>query len=1036
MAPFHRRLVVLAAVAALSASGWLTVATAQDGEAAAVQSFRPRHVSADVAASRLNQRLKAEKIEAEVLVDARANSVLLRGSPEAQRQATRAWLSIDQPAKAEARVVLQGGVSGERRETLPLEKADPAQVKEIIRLLNALPVTAKGKRFEFIAQPQPAEGAQPPPGDEPPAEEMPAEEEPRLPRGQLRIDIDEPTGRITIIGPREEVDRAIKLIRDLTEQARLGKPEIEILRLRHISDRAVGDLLTQIYDQVFGSRTARVTFTPLVRPNALLLIGPRESVDAVRELVEKLDQPVAPASQLRVFSLRHISATDAEATVRAFFVDQAAGGTAAPAPAGTQTSGLGTRVSVVAEVRSNALIVQGSPRDLAEVGELLRRIDVIDTPATSEVRVFRLRNALAEELAPVLQQAVTGQGGTTGGGGQGQPATQGAGTSGTQTTPRSTSLRLLQIDGQTRRIVESGILSDVRISADTRGNAIVVRGPSTSMDLIGALIDQLDQLPGAAASIKVFTLENGDAQTLINSLQQLFGQPTTGQGGGGGGAAAFNLPIISGGGENSLVPLRFALDQRTNSIIASGALGDLEVVERILLRLDESDVRRRKTTVYRLRNAPAADVSNAINQFLQNQRLLQQQIGQGLTSQVEQIEREVVVVPELVSNSLLVSATPRYYEEIKRIVEDLDRRPPMVVIQCLIAEVTLNNTDEFGVELGLQDSTLFHRGIPGTGFNFNTTNPLPNQSTFGENVLAPQGLTNFGVGRGNSTLGYGGLVLSASSDTVSLLIRALQQANRIQVLSRPQVQTLDNQAGFVQVGARVPYVTSSNQTQFGIQNAITFQNVGILLQVVPRTSPDGLIVMQISAEKSQLSSDAEGVPTFISSSGQVIKSPQIFINTAQTVVSAQSGQTVMLGGLITNSREQETRRTPYISDIPVLGRLFRYDREVNKKTELLLIMTPYIVRSEEDIERINVRESERMNWCLADVAAVHGEMPWAKGTGPWNKNKTPVIFPDADPTARTAPTEEVPPPAGARENRFEPVERDPTPDGVFEQQPR
>src|SRR5262249_33011919 len=151
----------------------------------------------------------------------------------------------------------------------------------------------------------------------------------------------------------------------------------------------------------------------------------------------------------------------------------------------------------------------------------------------------------------------------------------------------------------------------------------------------------------------------------------------------------------------------------------------------------------------------------------------------------------------------------------------------------------------------------------------------------------------------------------------------------------------------------VPYVTSSSQTNFGIQNQVSFQNVGILLQVIPRTSPDGLIVMQISAEKSQLSSDAEGVPTFISSTGQIIRSPQIFIDTAQTVVSAQSGQTVILGGLITTNRSQETRRTPYLSDIPALGRLFRYDIETNKRTELLIIMTPNIVRNEEDMERLN-----------------------------------------------------------------------------------
>lgn len=1105
------------------------IASAQEKSIAA-QAFRPKHLSLDAAAARLQDAFRQQQLSAEVLVESKSQQIVVRGAPDALRHATRIWLGVDKPSAGKPEVLFTAGpaqrkqpaaaaatvpaaqgdqpyvlqhiasrdleatlartwkqmqfqpegqesvvsarlpgadravitidhnrqfvrVQGDEKLTaewqkvvaaldsklparnatralVPYQKADPVQIRRAVRLLEMAQRSAR-TGAQSVAQVQP-DGQ--PPLEEEPVEEMPeegmeeepAEEEPRPAVGTgVRIVINEATGQIIIIGRQEDVERVVRLLQDLEQS--VGKPYIEILPLKHISDRAVADLIAQIYDQVFA-RTARVTITPLTKPNALLLIGPQEGVEAVKELVARLDKPVPPSSQLKVFPLKHMNAVDAETIVRNFFVARAPGTDPRPA--------LGTQVNVVAEPRSNSLLVQASARDLAEVGELLRRIDVITTPKVLEVRVFKLRNSLAEDLAPVLQEAVTGEGGTTTGGNQQGQNQQGAQPSGggTAASP-GTAVQMLAVDGQARRIIESGILTDVQITADARANSLVVRGPASSMELIAALIDQLDQLPGQSASIKVFTLDNGDAQTLLNTLQQLFGQATNQ------GANANNIfnqlsPLVSG--DNVLVPLRFSVDQRTNSIIASGAPSDLDVVERILLRLDESDVRRRTTTVYRLRNAPAADVSNAINQFLQNQRQLQQALGQNLVSQVEQIEREVVVVPEQVSNSLLVSATPRYYEEIKKIVEDLDRRPPMVVIQVVIAEVTLSNTDEFGVEWGLQDSLLFSRGLPGIGFNFNNTNPLGNSSTDTREQVAGQALTNFGVGRG-STLGYGGLVLSASNESVSMLIRALQQANRLQVLSRPQVQTLDNQPGFVQVGSRVPYVTSSQQTNFGIQNTTTFENVGLLLQVIPRTSPDGLIVMQISAEKSQLGPEATGVPTFISSTGQVIRSPQILINTAQTVVSAQSGQTVLLGGLITNNREQETRRTPYLSDIPVLGRLFRYDFEINRRTELLIIMTPHIVRNEEDVERINARESERMNWCLSDVANLHGDVSWAKGgNSAWGERISPMIFPDQDPTGRV-PTmgEPVPPPAGAPETRrFEPVEREPTPDGVFEQQPR
>ncbi|MEK6233074.1 MAG: hypothetical protein N2C14_00020, partial [Planctomycetales bacterium] len=273
---------------------------------------------------------------------------------------------------------------------------------------------------------------------------------------------------------------------------------------------------------------------------------------------------------------------------------------------------------------------------------------------------------------------------------------------------KSAVLRFITLDRKGQQRLQSGILTDVRITADPRANAIIVSAPSESLELIDALIRELDRIPAAQAQMKVFTIVNGDASQLTDMLEELFsGQINQGgQGGAGGQQTGFV------DGETSLIPLRFSVDPRTNSIIASGSTTDLLVVEAILLRLDKDDVRQRETTVYRLKNSPASDVAAAVNEFLNTERQVQQ-VQPGLLSPFEQLEREVVVVPEIVSNSLIVSATPRYFEEIRDIVEKLDARPPMVMIQILIAEVALNNTDEFGVELGIQDSILFDRSLLG-----------------------------------------------------------------------------------------------------------------------------------------------------------------------------------------------------------------------------------------------------------------------------------------------------------------------------------
>jgi len=470
-------------------------------------------------------------------------------------------------------------------------------------------------------------------------------------------------------------------------------------------------------------------------------------------------------------------------------------------------------------------------------------------------------------------------------------------------------------------------------------------------------------------------------------------------------------------GESSLVSLRFAVDVRTNSIIASGSLGDLSVIEAILLRLDDAEVRHRQSEVYLLKNAPAADVAAAITEFLSTEQSVLQNTP-GVLGVFEQIEREVVVVAEPVRNALLISATPRFYDEVMALVTKLDEQPPMVVIQVLLAEVQLDNFQEFGVELGLQDSILFDRSLAGVTQDANG-NPIAaagaipgflfNNQQLGNNTAAPSGntggqaLSTFGVGRTNSGLGYGGLVLSASSESVSVLIRALRECRRLEVLSRPQIMTLDNQPAQIQVGQQVSRVTGTSVNSNVQNTSVEDVDVGLILGVVPRITPDGLVVMEIRATKSELGSEAEGTPISVSVTGEILRSPPINITTAETTVATPDGQTVILGGLITKTKASTRRRIPFLSDIPIVRQLFRYDSDGVDRRELLIIMTPHVVRNREDAEAIKQVEAARMHWCLGDVIELHGEIGMRGEGDLWADSETVVVYPDLDPDATALP---------------------------------
>jgi type II secretion system protein D len=835
-------------------------------------------------------------------------------------------------------------------------------------------------------------GAPPPrPDEKNPSQTMP----PRLPLLDSDVEVETLPDLDAIIlrGRPHDVEELRRIIEEIERLSTETQPAIDIVYLNHVSCEALATIIKQVDPELTGGRQGRASAVPLVKPNALLLIGWGEAVKSVKELVRKLDQPVTPETQFRVFRLRHAAAAAAETTIQNLF---------------TKQTGLGPQVKVTADVRTNSLIVQAAPRDLEEVDQLIQRLDQSQGEAVRQVRTFKLKNSLAADVGTVLQAAI------------------GAAKSGS-TTQKNAALELLSVDANGQKLLRAGLLNDVQITSDPRNNALIVVGPAESMELLEALVKQLDT-PSAAAQIKVFRIVNGDATSLVQMLHSLLFSRTTAAG------AMPSAPLAGAEGESTLVPVRFSVDLRTNSIIATGSQSDLAIIEALLLRLDEDKGTQRKTAVCRLKNNRTQDVARSINEFLRSEKQVQQ-TSFGVVNPFQQIESEVVVVPEVVSNALIVSATPRFFNDIMELVEKLDAAPAQVVIQVLIAQITLSNQDEFGIELGLQDSILFDRSLLGNlvtttttsqtstssgvvtqtqqnilgatnqpGYNFNnqplgssgSTQALANPSQVGT-----QGLTNFGVGRTNSTLGYGGLVLSASSDAVSVLIRALQQTSRLEVLSRPQVMTLDNQPAFVQVGQRVPRITGSTITQVGQQNNIVLENVGLILGVTPRISPDGRVVMEVDAENSQLGNIADGIPV-TTSGGVVINSPTINLATAQTTVSAIDGETIIIGGLITKSMSTISRRVPYLSDVPLLGMLFRYDSHDKERNEMLIILTPHIVRSPEDAERVRQMEASRMNWCLCDVNQVHGPAGFSNKP---ESQAAPIIYPDANPRGILTPPE-------------------------------
>lgn len=840
--------------------------------------------------------------------------------------------------------------------------------------------------------------------------------------GDLEIQTLPDLDMIIIRGRDQDVEQLTEIIRELERLSAETIPKIHIYHLQHTHNEAMAEIIGQVEQELVGRRQGRVTVTPLGKPNSLLLIGWGDAVDAVVELINKLDRPVPPESQFAVFHLKHAAVATVQQTVTQFL-------NARPA--------LGPRVQAAVDVRTNSLIVYAAPRDMKEVERLIKEVDVPQSGAVNRARIFRVQNALASDIADTLQQAISASQ-------AGQPG-------------RSAVLELMVVDDEGREILESGMLGEMSITPNLRNNTLIVTGPPGGMGLVEAFIKQLDT-PADRAQIKVFQIENADATNLVSVLRSLLpsqvGQPQV----------ATQIPAAPG--EESLAPLRFTVEVRSNSIIAVGSEGDLQIVEALITRLDESESMDRKNAVYLLKNAPAVDVADAINEFLQSQRTLTA-AEPGQRNPFQDLEREVIVVPEPVSNRLIVSATRRYFDEITQLIEKLDAPPPEVMIRVLIAEVSLGDRDELGVELGLQDSVLFDRSLlgelltttnsrqestesgvvtiteeiiqaatntPGYEFNSNQIGNSGSDKALGNSKeMGGQALSNFALTRTNEEAGFGGLILAASSRNVSVLIRALQEDRELRILSRPVVRTMDNQPSFIQVGQRVPRIVGTTIGNFGQTNQIDQENVGLILAVTPRISPDGRVVMEVDAEKSKVGPEEEGIPVGTSLEGTVIRSPRVDTITAQATVSVANGETVVLGGMIATEKESIERRVPYLGDVPVLGHLFRYDWGDKSRSEMIIIMTPQIIENPADSEQIKQAELARMSWCAADVYDLYGDIGMdfqPNLSTPRAGADTEVIYPDVDPRGEQTQT-----PAGSDSRGRAPAQPNGTPRDAPAQSP-
>ncbi|MDT8410580.1 MAG: type II secretion system secretin GspD, partial [Wenzhouxiangellaceae bacterium] len=287
---------------------------------------------------------------------------------------------------------------------------------------------------------------------------------------------------------------------------------------------------------------------------------------------------------------------------------------------------------------------------------------------------------------------------------------------------------------------------------------------------------------------------------------------------------------------------------------------------------------------------------------------------------------EVQITAVLETNSLLIQASPSDYDAILNAIERLDEEPLQVLIEAQVLVVTLNDQLQYGVSWFLANSQPGDEGFPG----------LP-----GDNFAGSSQASNLQFGAGSNF--FAAIADSVGSDFVSATITALESISDVRTISAPSLMVRNNADARINVGTQVPIQsTSFTGTTDRVFGSTQFLNTGVILEVTPRVNPGGLVYLVVSQEVS-----SPGDPA--------IEGGNPPINTRQinTEVAVQSGQTIVLGGLIEETTQESRSGVPFLQRIPGLGALFRSTTDNISRSETLVLITPTVIENTAKLERIS-----------------------------------------------------------------------------------
>jgi general secretion pathway protein D len=450
--------------------------------------------------------------------------------------------------------------------------------------------------------------------------------------------------------------------------------------------------------------------------------------------------------------------------------------------------------------------------------------------------------------------------------------------------------------------------SSVIVSHVPSGMLIITETLSNIQKIL-SIIEVLD-VQSREEEVAVISLKNASSTSLAKILGTIYQSSGVGK------------KPVEGGVAN--VGIKVVPYERVNALIVLANASDMGRVKNLIALLD-TEVQRSEGNihVYYLQNATAVELAKVLNVLPEKQP----QGEEASAGKAAAISKNVQVMADEETNSLIITATKDEYTVLEDVIKKLDIPRRMVYLEALILEVDADKTLDFGVEWAAGGSFSDTTGIVATGFSgaegFNLISGISSES--------PQLPAGYSAG----ILKQGIKVGNVTFPNIAAILRAVQSDSDVNIIATPQILTTDNKKAEISVGENVPFITSRNTNASNLDyTQYEYKDVATKLSITPHINQANTLRLEIVTEVVRLKDSGD--------------TPTTFKRTATTTVILHDNNTVVIGGIIGQDATESEWKIPLLGDIPLLGWLFKTHTTTSRKTNMFIFITPRIVRNPAD----------------------------------------------------------------------------------------